>query len=78
MSEPHTVPSKALLSEEGIPCQRLWWFRRETVRSSQERLTRWWVWEVLKEREEVGKHSRQRELFRSLAQQEEGSNSPMH
>lgn len=75
MSEPHTVPSKALLSKEGIPCQRL---RRETVRSSQERLTRWWVWEVLKEREEVGKHSRKRELFRSLAQHEEGSNSPMH
>lgn len=32
---------------------------------------------VRKETGEVGKHSRQRELFRSLAKQEKGSNSPV-
>lgn len=79
MSVPPPVPGKALLSEERYPLPKLWWLRRETDpvgKGSQERLTRWWVWVTLKERGEVGKHARRRELFRNLAKQEKHLNSP--
>lgn len=79
MSVPPPVPGKALLSEERYPLPKLWWLRRETdpvSKGSQERLTRWWVWVTLKERGEVGKLSRRRELFRNLAKQEKHLNSP--